>query len=238
MPITYPYTQYSGIWSLAGQANAKALTTWPNQPGPALFSWGQNNLGQLGLGNTTYYSSPKQVGSLTTWRLAVAAGGYGTGSSKVLAIKTDGTLWAWGGNGTGVLGDGTTTSRSSPVQIGNLTNWLYVSTGYQSTIAAKTDGTLWSWGANNQSNLGLGNQTDYSSPKQIGALTSWTKVASGGAYMLAIKAGTLWSWGTAGVGTLGLGNTTSYSSPKQVGSLSNWFNVYTHNSAVRAFVSV
>ena len=56
--------------------------------------------------------------------------------------------------------------------------------------------------------------------------------------MLAIKAGTLWSWGTAGVGTLGLGNTTSYSSPKQVGSLSNWFNVYTHNSAVRAFVSV
>jgi alpha-tubulin suppressor-like RCC1 family protein len=203
-----------------------------------LWSWGRNNDGQLGIGNTTFYSSPKQVGSLTTWRLAVAAGGYGAGSSKVLAIKTDGTLWAWGGNGTGVLGDGTTTNRSSPVQIGNLTNWLYVSTGYQSTIAAKTDGTLWSWGENNSGQLGLGNRTNYSSPKQIGALTSWTKVTSGGGYMLAIKSdGTLWSWGTAGVGTLGLGNTTSYSSPKQVGSLTNWFNVYTHNSAVRALAS-
>ena len=59
--------QYSGIWSLAGQANAKALGTWPVPPGPALFSWGVNSSGQLGLGNTTNYSSPKQVGSSTNW---------------------------------------------------------------------------------------------------------------------------------------------------------------------------
>ena len=81
--------QYSGIWSLAGQANAKALGTWPTQPGPSLYSWGENTLGQLGLGNTTNYSSPKQVGALKNW--LEIANNYRT----VAAIKTDGTLWSW-----------------------------------------------------------------------------------------------------------------------------------------------
>ena len=63
----YPYTQYSGIWNISSQANAKALGPWPSPPAPHLYAWGLNNAGQLGLGNTSYYSSPKQVGSLTTW---------------------------------------------------------------------------------------------------------------------------------------------------------------------------
>jgi alpha-tubulin suppressor-like RCC1 family protein len=77
----------------------------------------------LGLGNTTYYSSPKQVGALTTW-LNIASG-----YNHTMAIKTDGTLWSWGRNNAGQVGDSTITNRSSPLQVGALTTWLTVRAG-------------------------------------------------------------------------------------------------------------
>ena len=93
-----------------------------------LYAWGRNNNGQLGLGNTTDYSSPSQVGSLTNW-LQI------TSQYETLAIKTDGTLWAWGRNGDGALGQGNTTNTSSPVQVGALTTWLKVAGGGYATTA-------------------------------------------------------------------------------------------------------
>ena len=105
------------------QVNAAvAAGTWTGLP--FLYSWGINNQGQLGLGNTTNYSSPKQIGALTNW-LKIAAG-YG----NIAAIKTDGTLWTWGRGGNGVLGLGNTTNYSSPKQVGALTNWLNIASGY------------------------------------------------------------------------------------------------------------
>ena len=78
-----------------------------------LWAWGRATNGKLGLGNATDYSSPKQVGALTTWATVTA------GNSFTLAIKTDGTLWAWGYNGAdGRLGIGNTTAYSSPKQVG------------------------------------------------------------------------------------------------------------------------
>jgi alpha-tubulin suppressor-like RCC1 family protein len=225
MPVTttYPYLQYGGIWTASQQADAKAAGTWPSPPVPLLYSWGSNSSGALGLGNTTAYSSPKQVGSDTNW-LQIVAGGYNNTSA---AIKTNGTLWMWGNNARGQLGNGNTTNYSSPVQIGALTGWLQVSTGrYRATAAIKTDGTLWMWGNNTFGSLGLGNTTDYSSPKQVGSGTSWSLVACGNASTFAIKTdGTLWSWGYNPSGQLGLGNTTYYSSPKQIGALTNWSKV-------------
>ena len=213
----YPYTQYSGIWNISSQANAKALGTWPVM-GPHLYSWGQNTGGQLGLGNTTNYSSPKQVGVLATWKSNSL-----TGSGSVAAIKTDGTLWAWGNNSYGELGTGNTTNYSSPKQVGALTNWSQTASGYGHVLAVKTDGTLWSWGWGNFGGLGLGNTTSYSSPKQIGALTSWLKVSAGYQSSLALKTnGTLWSWGNNGQGQLGLGNANNYYSPAQIGALTTW----------------
>jgi alpha-tubulin suppressor-like RCC1 family protein len=94
-----------------------------------MWSWGRNNAGHLGLGNTTYYSSPKQIGALTTW-LSISAGDVHN-----MAIKTDNTLWSWGSNGYGKLGLGNTANRSSPTQIGALTNWLTVGTGREHTLA-------------------------------------------------------------------------------------------------------
>ena len=94
-----------------------------------LWSWGQNNDGQLGLGNTTYYSSPKQVGALTTWLT------LGGSANSALAIKTDGTLWSWGRNIFGQLGLGNITNYSSPKQVGALTTWLKIAGGALHTIA-------------------------------------------------------------------------------------------------------
>ena len=95
-----------------------------------LWSWGDNSNGQLGVGNTTYYSSPKQVGSLTNW-LNTACGYRST-----ISIKTDGTLWSWGGNGQGQLGIGNTTAYSSPKQVGNLTTWATITSGDNHALAA------------------------------------------------------------------------------------------------------
>ena len=188
-----------------------------------LYSWGYNSAGQLGLGDSGNYtprSSPNQVGSLTTWVVIANGSGYG------MAIKTDGTLWAWGDNSQGQLGFNNQTSYSSPKQVGALTSWSIVSAPPvgRSTLAIKTDGTLWSWGDNYRGQLGLGSNSNYySSPKQVGSLTTWSRIYANDSSTVAIKTdGTLWTWGYNIYGQLGLGNRTSYSSPKQVGSLTTW----------------
>jgi alpha-tubulin suppressor-like RCC1 family protein len=195
--------------------------------GNGLWAWGNNNSGQLGLGNTAPRSSPVQVGSLTNWK-QVSGGQYSTA-----AIKTDGTLWTWGNNNNGGgLGTNNTTSYSSPVQVGSLTNWKQVSVGSDGittsghTAAIKTDGTLWSWGVNSSGQLGTNDIVHRSSPVQVGSLTNWKQVSAGSYFTTAIKTdGTLWSWGLNSSGQLGTNNTTSYSSPVQVGSLTNWKQV-------------
>jgi alpha-tubulin suppressor-like RCC1 family protein len=183
-----------------------------------LYAWGTNTpYGELGQGNTTNYSSPVQVGALTTW--LQVAGGY----SHSLAIKTDGTLWSFGRNFRGALGLGNITDYSSPVQVGALTTWSDTSAGAYFSAATKTDGTLWCWGQNTQGQLGDGTSTNRSSPVQVGALTTWSKVVCGNAHTLALKTdGTLWAWGNNSIGQLGQGNTTNYSSPVQVGALTTW----------------
>jgi alpha-tubulin suppressor-like RCC1 family protein len=151
-----------------------------------LWTMGNGLKGQLGHGNTQYYVSPKQVGALTNWAQPVFFGM--ARSSEVYAngcIKTDGTLWTWGGNGAGQLGHGDTTDRSSPVQVGLDTNWRFVAmAGYANSnqgfcIGVKTNGKLYGWGQNDHGQLGLGDTVNRSSPVLIGNSENWVRPAAG-----------------------------------------------------------
>lgn len=216
-----------------------ALTNWKNisaggghvtaiKNDGTLWSWGTNAAGTLGLGNTYHRSSPVQIGSLTTWRKISSAGSIFVGVNQ--AIKTDGTLWAWGYNQNGGLGVGDRVHRSSPTQVGTDTNWNSVSTSSGSgfTLAIKTDGTLWSWGFNYDGQLGIGFRSNYSlSINKVGALTNWKQASAGHTHSLAVKTdGTLWAWGKNTYSQLGIdGGTVHRSSPVQVGSLTTWKSV-------------
>lgn len=186
-----------------------------------LWMWGSGGSGVLGQGNLTDYSSPVQVGTDTTWAwVAVSA------LSHTRAIKTDGTLWGWGANNFGQLGLGDTVARSSPVQVGTLTNWSKAAGGNQFSLLLKTDGTIWSTGINSSGQLGLGDTTNRSSPVQIGTGTNWASIgAEAGGGLAITTSGTLWSWGANTSGGLGLGDTTNRSSPVQVGALTTWATV-------------
>jgi hypothetical protein len=214
---SYTFTVYATN-SAGNSASSSASNSITTASPSYLYSWGNNQYGQLGLNNRTRYSSPKQVSSTVNW-LSVSAG-----DAYTMAIRKDNnTLWGWGVNYRGQLGLGNITYYSSPKQVGSLTNWLSVATSYSSTLAVKSDGTLWSWGQNQFGQLGLGNTTNYSSPKQVGSLNTWVSVTTGGFVSAAIKSdGTLWTFGLGAYGTLGRGNTSYYSSPVQVGALTTW----------------
>jgi alpha-tubulin suppressor-like RCC1 family protein len=204
--------------------------------GDQLFSWGRGNFGQLGNFSITNRSTPVQERtSSTNWK-QVSAGGYHTA-----AIKTNGTLWSWGFNDQGQIGDNTssggvsgTNSRSTPVQeFTSSTNWKQVSTLSYSTTAIKTDGTLWSWGLNSNGQIGdntnggggLGANTSRSTPRQeITSSTNWKSVAGGSQHVVAIKTdGTLWCWGLNTTGQLGDNTLASRSTPRQeITSSTNW----------------
>jgi len=187
----------------------------------ALFSWGRNSKGQLGLNDIIDRSSPVQVGALTNWaKVSTSTSQY------TLAIKTDGTLWAWGDNSSGRLGtnESITVERSSPVQVGSDTDWAYISAG-DCSLAIKTDGTLWSWGSNSNGVLGQNSITARSSPTQVGALTNWKEVNVGYVVAAVKTDGTLWAWGTGNDGASGLNTTLNRSSPVQIGALTTWDKV-------------
>jgi alpha-tubulin suppressor-like RCC1 family protein len=145
------------------------------------------------------------------------------GEDHTVAIKTDGTLWAWGENGAGQLGDGTNINRNTPMQIGTDNNWQSISAGWHHTIAIKTDGTLWAWGANWYGQLGDGTDIGKNTPTQIGTAANWLKISAGYAHTVAIKTdGTLWAWGHNGSGQLGDGTNINQNTPIQIVTNADW----------------
>ncbi len=208
---------YSNDWK---QVSAGRSTVAIKTNG-ALWGWGRNLEGQLGDNSAINRSSPVQtVSSGTTWKLV------SSGFDHSVAIKTDGTLWGWGGNFNGQLGDNSKTNKSSPVQtISGGTNWKLVSGGRQCTVAIKMDGTLWCWGRNTEGQLGDNTVVFKSSPVQtIAGGSNWKSIGCGYYHNSAIKTdGTLWCWGSSSYGQLGDNSIISKSSPVQtVTGGSNW----------------
>jgi alpha-tubulin suppressor-like RCC1 family protein len=178
-----------------------------------LWCWGANSQGELGDNTITSRSSPVQTVTFgTNWIQAAC------GNTTTVAIKNDGTLWTWGYNATGQLGDNTTTKKSSPVQtVAYGTLWRQVAGSQYHIAAIKTDGTLWTWGQNDYGQLGDNTLVNKSSPVQtVTFATNWKQVDAGSSNTAATKTdGTLWTWGINSNGQLGDNTTTKKSSPVQ-----------------------
>ena len=213
---------YGGTWAKVSVGNNFGVGL---KTDGALCTWGFNNHGQLGDGTTTRTCSPVAIaGGGTNWCQVTASF-----CSSAAAIKTDGTLWTWGYNAWGILGDGTPHRKSSPVTTaGGGTNWCHVSFGLYSASAIKMDGTLWTWGSGMLGVLGDSNSSPRSSPgTTVGGGTNWRFTATGAYTTAAIKTdGTLWTWGRNSHGQLGDGTTSHRSSPgTTAGGGTNWSSV-------------
>jgi hypothetical protein len=205
-PVQIPGTGWNTLW---GGYNEAAAIKSDN----TLWVWGYSNNGQLGQNDRVPRSSPVQIPG-TQWSFNKIGGGQ----DCTTAIKTDGTLWTWGGNIDGKLSQNDGVPRSSPVQIPG-TQWSEVSdNGYNSNHFLKTDGTLWNVGTNFGGVLAHNdaNSVNRSSPTQVPG-TQWSSISSGYYHAIATKTdGTLWTWGFNGTGELSQNDKVHRSSPVQI----------------------
>ncbi len=148
---------------------------------------------------------------------AIAAGAYHT-----VALKNDGTVWAWGWNDCGQLGDGTTTNRTIPVQVKGISDVVAIAAGMYHTVALKNDGTVWAWGVNEYGKLGDGTTNNSFTPVQVNGISNVKAIAAGAYHTVALKNdGTVWTWGYNHYGELGNGTTVDSSTPVQVKGISD-----------------
>lgn len=183
-----------------------------------VWSWGKNTSGELGNGTNIDTNVPRQVNSLTGSFTAVAAG---VGHS--LALRNDGTVWSWGLNNEGQLGNGTSTNSNVPQQIITLNHIISIATGWHHSLALKDDGTLWAWGWNQNGQLGNGAYVDSNIPIQVNSIIGGiSKIAGGLHHSMVLKNdGSVWCWGDNYSGELGNGSNIASSVPVQVSGANN-----------------
>ncbi|KNY26102.1 regulator of chromosome condensation RCC1 [Pseudobacteroides cellulosolvens ATCC 35603 = DSM 2933] len=186
-----------------------------------VWAWGYNEYGQLGDGTIVDKGAkPVQVLGLTNV-ISIAAG-----ECHSFALKSDGTVWAWGHNSYGQLGDGTTVGEAKPIQVLGLTNVISIAAGEFDSFALKSDGTVWAWGYNGYGQLGDGTTEDKTKPVQVLELTNVISIAAGGYHGFVLKSdGTVWAWGYNGYGQLGDGTTVGKTKPVQVLGLTNVISI-------------
>jgi alpha-tubulin suppressor-like RCC1 family protein/uncharacterized protein YjdB len=196
----------------------------------SLWAWGGNYYGQLGLavGDRDDRNRPTRVGNDNDWASVQA------GNEYTLALKEDGSLWAWGRNlygQTGLPGVGTDYYEGpvyTPTRVGTDTDWAALAVSSGTSMALKVDGTLWAWGYNGNGQMGLGysdwEYDGHPTPAQVGTDDDWAAVSMGTSHVLAVKTdGSLWAWGNNGYGQLGFGF-DSYETfpPTRVDTASDW----------------
>lgn len=188
-----------------------------------LWSWGLNNVGQLGINTIIDQNLPVQVGTASNWSKIDA------GNQHSLAIDTTGFMYGWGDNTFGQFGNGSNTSSLFPIVVSSSNNWAEVSAGFDHSMALDTNGILYTFGNNTNGQLGDGTNTASNimtpiSFSNAGTVTQYIAISAGTNFSLAIKNdNTLWSTGFNSSGQLGLGNTTAVNTLNQVGTNNNWF---------------
>jgi hypothetical protein len=243
VPLPYPADSRSTIPLEASNlegAELKAIAGGANHSlalknDGTVLAWGLNQDGQLGDGTNTDSSTPVEVkdpndpSGYLSGVSAIAAGG-----AHSLVLKSDGSVWAWGNNLTGQLGNGTSANSPAPVRVGDLSGVEAIAAGSSHNLALKNDGTIWAWGDNTASQgsriggqLGDDEITSSNTPLQLSDLPGGIEaIAAGASHGLALKDdGTVWAWGYNQFGQLGNGTTTLTTSPGlntpvQVGDLS------------------
>jgi len=190
-----------------------------------VWSWGHNFRGATAQGavsSGTYTTVPTQVSGLTGVQSVSA------GLLFAVALKADGTLWTWGYNLYGQLGQpSSVTSTGVPVRVGTASNWVQVSAGTEHVFAINALGELWAWGNGANLRLGTGTSTSVYQPVRIGTDADWALVTAGSSTPLAIKTdGSLWSWGNHSNGLTGVGlSSGTQALPTRVDLDTDWATV-------------
>jgi len=203
-PVQMPNSGYTWTSVSLGFSDAVAIK-WDK----SLWEWG-------------YYAGPTpvQVGSDRDWVTAATDG------SARFGLKSNGSLYGWGNNSHGQIGDGTTDFRSAPVLVGPESVWRNVYPGSEHTLAIRTDGTLWAWGGNDYGQVGDGSTDQRNAPVLVGADTNWLMASGGVMHSVALKSdGSLWAWGDNSGHQLGDGTTTPRLAPYRVGTDNDWVKV-------------
>jgi alpha-tubulin suppressor-like RCC1 family protein len=221
-------TDQSTPITVAGLSGIKAVSAGGDQleahsmalkSNGTVWCWGSNLYGALGNASATgtFVTAPVQALILTN-AISISAGGWHS-----LALKNDGTVWCWGWNADGQIGDGTIIDKTIPTQVAGLSGVVKISAGSYHNLALKNDGTVWAWGDNVNGQIGDGTTgTDRTTPVQVNGLTNIVAIAAGRFFSLAVKSdGTVWTWGQNLYGQLGNGNNTDSNVPVQVSGLTN-----------------
>ena len=206
--LAEPLTTLSGVTVqqiFSGEYHSFFLTSTGG-----VWATGLNTNGQLGDGTTTQRNSPVSVSGLSGVTITQLSGAAGSS----LALQSDGTVWGWGYNTSGEVGDGSTTQRTSPVHLSSLSGIVAVQAGYTHSSAIKSDGTVWTWGTNSYGELGDGTIILRSSPVQVSGMSGALQLASGNEDTLVLKSdGTLWGWGYNALGELANGTSAAMAAP-------------------------
>lgn len=213
-----------GVWCTFHSA-------WAVTDEGTVWSWGANEYGELGDGTTRGRPDPAQVAGLSGVTRIVSCGGPSFLSS-VFALREDGSVWAWGNNNYGQLGDGTTTNRPSPVRVTGLSDVTNLATtgGVGATWAVDASGQAWAWGAGYHGQLGLGTDRNTPTPTRIRGIPKAVEVvaAPSGAHAVC-EDGSVWSWGENHAGQLGDGTTKQSNAPVRAEGLTGVTSLVTQS---------